>query len=165
MAPTDRAAASHCEAATSVSMSGAKTHAKPQRRRRARVVHVPSPGAGMLTWITVHTAVTRTSTQLQMMSTVPRVSSPHWKPTMTVMVRRRAVGTTGEDSVKLCVSLSEFCDVAQVLKTNDKFYISSPRECLVGKNTNIFEDRTIKTMRWCTVISIMESRGLLNIGA
>jgi hypothetical protein len=77
---TDFFAASHWLAATNVRKSGARTDAQPQRILRANKCRRPSPSPGTLRWSTVHSAVTRTATQLQMISRVPRVSGPWTQP-------------------------------------------------------------------------------------
>ena len=77
---TDFFAASHWLAATSVRKSGAKTDTQPQRNLRASKCRRLSLSPGMLRWRTVHSAVTRTARQLQMISSVPRVSGPWTQP-------------------------------------------------------------------------------------
>lgn len=77
---TDFLAASHCEAATSVRKSGARTDTRPHRNLRANRCRSVSFSPGMFRCNTVHSAVTRTATQLQMMSSVPRVSGPWTQP-------------------------------------------------------------------------------------
>lgn len=77
---TDFFAASHWLAATNVRKSGARIDAHPHRNLRMNKCRRPSPLPGRLTCSTVHKAVTRTATQLQIMSSEPLVSGPCTQP-------------------------------------------------------------------------------------